>query len=427
MRFIGLDVHRDFCEVAIADEEGVRSAGRLKTTPESLRLLAEGLAADDRVALEATGNALAIAAILRPHVARVALANPAAVGGGLSAPKTDRLDARSLARLLATGFLPEVWAPDPATAALRHQLARRRQLVKQRTREKNQVHAVLQRNLKGKPPASDLFGAKGREWLAAQELPPHEGEMVEACRRHIDFLDAEVAALDRGVAQRVLASPEMRRLMQLPGVSATTAATFMAAVGEVSRFPSPRHLVAYLGLNPKVRQSGSEPAKHGRISKRGPAAVRGVLTEAAWVAARTPGPLRAFWERTARRRGDQIATIAVARKLVVIAWNMLTRDEDYAFKRPAALREKIRRLELLSGADSRRGQRRGARVKVSPQRREAERELARQAEAAYRRLVTDWQASGPKAGAGATVGRASQRPSVRQPARQTFKPQRSAL
>lgn len=198
-------------------------------------------------------------------------------------------------------------------------------------------------------------------------------------------------------------------------------------MGDVSRFPSPRHLVSYLGLNPKVRQSGSEPAKHGRISKRGPAAVRGVLTEAAWVAARTPGPLRAFWERTARRRGEQIATIAVARKLVVIAWNMLTGEEDYAFKRPAALHEKIRRLELVTGADSRRGKRRGARIKVSPQRREAERELARQAEVAYRRLVADWQASGSKAGAGATPGRASRGPSSGQAARQASEPQRPAL
>jgi transposase len=426
MRSIGLDVHRDFCEVAIADEAVIRSAGRVETTPDSLRLFAESLAPDDQVALEATGNALAIAAILRPHVGRVALANPAATRGELNAPKTDKIDARALARLLATGFLPEVWAPDPETAALRHRLARRRQLVKQRTREKNQVHAVLQRNLKGKAPASDLFGAKGRGWLADQELPEHEHETVKACLRHIDFLDQEVAVMDRWVAERVLSSPEMLRLMQLPGVSATTSATLMAAVGDITRFPTPRHLVSYLGLNPKVRQSGSEPAKHGRISKRGPAAVRGVLTEAAWVAVRTPGPLRAFWERTAQRRGGQIATIAVARKLVVIAWNMLTKDEDYAFTRPAALREKLRRLELMTGAQSQQGKRRGARIRVSPQRREAERELARQAEVAYRRLVADWQPSKNK-GAGATPGRASIRPSSRQAARQASKPQEPAL
>jgi hypothetical protein len=107
------------------------------------------------------------------------------------------------------------------------------------------------------------------------------------------------------------------------------------------------------------------------------------VTEAAWVAARTPGPLRAFWERTARRRGEQIATIAVAHKLVLIARKMLSRDDDYAFKPPAALSEKIRRLELLAGAQARHRKRRGARIKVSPQRREAVRELPRQAKAAY--------------------------------------------
>jgi transposase len=152
----------------------------------------------------------------------------------------------------------------------------------------------------------------------------------------------------------------MLRLLQLPGVSATTAATLMAAIGDIGRFPSPRHLVGYLGLNPRVRQSGSQPAKHGRISKHGPGAVRAVLVEAAWVAARSTGPLRAFWQRTAARRGAKVATIAVARKLVVFAWHLLTKREDYAFKRPAALAEKRRSLELLAGAEPRRGRREGA-------------------------------------------------------------------
>jgi transposase len=89
---------------------------------------------------------------------------------------------------------------------------------------------------------SDVFGVKGRAWLAAQELPEDEREMVAACLRHLDFLDGEVAALDRVIARRVSASEEMLGLLQLPGVSATTAATLMAAIGDISRFPTPRHL-----------------------------------------------------------------------------------------------------------------------------------------------------------------------------------------
>jgi transposase len=426
MRFVGLDVHRDFCEVAIVERGQVRSCGRVPTTPESLTLFGQSLGPDAHVVLEATANALAIARLLRPHVARVVLTEPSAVHD-LHAAKTDKIDARSLARLLASGFVGEVWAPDDETAALRRQLSRRRQLVKQRTREKNQVHAVLMRNLKPRPPMSDLFGVKGRAWLAEQQLPEHEREMIEACLRHLDFLNHEVSLLDRDIARRVLESEQMLRLLQLPGVSATTAATLMAAIGDISRFPTPRHLVGYLGLNPRVRQSGSGPVKHGRISKHGPGAVRAVLVEAAWVAARSTGPLRVFWQRTADRRGANIATIAVARKLVVIAWHLLSKREDYAFKRPAALAEKIRSLELIAGAERRQGRREGARVRVSAERRKLDKELAEQAETAYRRLVADWQASGPKEGAGATPGRASSRPSKRQATRQTSKPQQPAL
>jgi hypothetical protein len=110
----------------------------------------------------------------------------------------------------------------------------------------------------------------------------------------------------------------------------------------------------YLGLDPRVRQSGSEPARHGRISKQGPGETRHVLVEAAWHAARTTGPLRAFHERIAARRGRNIATVAVARKLAVIAWHMLSRGEDYAFARASLTREKIRKLELATGAERRR-------------------------------------------------------------------------
>ena len=114
-----------------------------------------------------------------------------------------------------------------------------------------------------------------------------------------------------------------------------TAIALLAAVGEIGRFATPRQLVAYLGLDPRVRQSGSEPAKHGRISKQGASEVRSLLVEAGWQTTRTPGPLRAFHERVAARRGRKIATVATARKLVTIAWHLLSRGEEYAFARPA--------------------------------------------------------------------------------------------
>jgi transposase len=185
VRCIGLDVHRDFCEVAIAEGGELRLAGRVQAGPEALALFAQSLSVDDQVALEATGNALAIARILEPHVGRVVLANPKAVKGITRAgAKADQIDARTLAQLLAGGFLPAVWLPDEQTRILRRRISARAQLVRQRTRAKNQVHATLLRNLKGKPPVSDLFGARGRRWLAAQDLPADEQETVgPACAR----------------------------------------------------------------------------------------------------------------------------------------------------------------------------------------------------------------------------------------------------
>jgi transposase len=418
MRFIGLDVHRDFCEVAIAEAGRVRRARRVETTPAALELFAQSLAGDDQVALEVTGNALALARIIGPHVGRVVLANPKAVKNATRSAKTDTLDARTLARLLAAGFLAEVWPPDERTRVLRRRISRRAQLVRQRTREKNQVHAILIRNLKGRAPVTDLFGSAGRRWLGEQELPVDEREMLEACLRGIDFLDREVAAIDRALAELVLASAELRRLLTLPGVNVVAACALLAAIGDIRRFPTARQLVGYLGLDPKVRQSGSEPARHGRISKQGPGETRHVLVEAAWHAARTSGPLRAFHQRIAARRGSNIATVAVARKLALIAWHMLSRGEDYAFARPSLTREKIRKLELATGAERQKGRRIG--VWGTKEQHQLDKELAAQAELAYRRLVQDWQPA--IKGTGAAPGRASCGPSSGQAARQETAP-----
>src|SRR5438445_8636445 len=224
--------------------------------------------------------------------------------------KTDKLDAKTLCELLAAGFLPAVWSPDEFTRALRRRLQRRAKLVRSRTRAKNGCHAVLARNLKGRPPMSDVFGKAGRVWLAALELPADERETVEGCLREVDFLDCEVGMIERELAAQALSSEEIRRLMTVPGVSLVSAATFVAVVGDIQRFSSPKRLVSYLGLDPRVRQSGEAPARHRHISKQGSAEARHMLCEAAWVLIRTPGPLRAFYERVRARREAQVALAA---------------------------------------------------------------------------------------------------------------------
>jgi transposase len=408
MRSIALDVHRAFCEVAIKEGTKLRSGGRVKTSVTELELFAQSLAPDDQVALEASGPALAISRIIEPHVGRVVIANTRKLRAIAEAKvKTDKVDARTLCELLQAGFLPGVFSPDEWTRSLRRRLQRRSKLVRARTRAKNELHAVLARNLKGCPPMSDVFGKAGREWLSALELAPDERETVEGCLRQVDFLDEEVGLIERGLAEQALSSEEIRRLMTVPGASLIAAATFVAVVGDVTRFATQKKLVSYLGLDPRVRQSGEAPARHGRISKQGSSEARHMLCEATWVVVRTPGPLRAFYQRVRARRGAQIALVATARKLCVLFWHLLTREEDYAFERPSLTRRKLRALELKIDEGWRRGRYSGPRVNETRKDREREREFAEQSEVAYRRLVQDWQPKPKKKGAGATPGGAS--------------------
>ena len=269
---------------------------------------------------------------------------------------------------------------------------------------------MLARNLCDRPPVTDPFGRAGRRWLARLQLPIDERLTLDGCLRQVDFLDSEIAALDSEIAKAALAWPEVLRLMTVPGVNVQTAATFMAAIGDIHRFSSPRKLVSYLGLDPRVRQSGSAPARHGRLGASPHARRCGLEGDA------ESGAVARLLRADPRRRGPQIAATATARKLAVLFWHLLTRDEDYAFARPAM----VRRLELLAGASPQKG-RKGIAGGKSKAVFEAERELSRQAEAAYRRLVSDWRASNAaRTGAGATPGRASRRPSKGKAARQTL-------
>jgi transposase len=156
-RAIGIDVHRDFCVVAMCVDGAIRSVGRVPSTPEGIRTLAESLLPSDRMALEVTGSCWEIARLLEPFADRVIVVSPDDTGITSARAKTDKLDAHAVASLLWRGEPEAVWMPDERCRIMRRRLARREQLVRSRTRAKNEIHAVLQRRLLGKPPCSDLF------------------------------------------------------------------------------------------------------------------------------------------------------------------------------------------------------------------------------------------------------------------------------
>jgi transposase len=319
--------------------------------------------------------------------------------------KTDKIDAAVLAKLHASGFLPEVWMPDDATETLRRLVAQRSQVVQQMTRIKNRIHGVMHTNLIP-PYQGELFSTTGRIWLGT--LPLERDEML-AVRRYLADLDqraADLAVLDRVLAEHALRDERVRRLMTLSGVHVTVAMGLLAAIGDITRFASSEKLVSYFGLNPSVRQSGNGPAHHGRITKQGRSHARAMLVEAAWAAARVPGPLRAFFLRIQTRRGKSVAAVATARKLVVLVWHLLSKNEDYAWARPALLQAKLRKVELAAGHPAAKGRRQGrAHAYNSKEVRDREQAWLAQAESAYTRFVANWQTRPPEGRTDAAIGK----------------------
>ena len=183
MRIIGLDIHRAFAE-AVAWEDGkLKRLGRVEMRRPLLAAFAASLTKADVVVIEATGNASAAAGVIGPHVKRVVIANPKQVRIIAHAKiKTDTIDAGVLAQLYASGFLPEVWIPNEATQALRRQVTRRHQIVRQRSRLKNIIQSILHSHLIPSCPHQDLCGPRGRSWLAAQIVPEDERLAIE---RHL--------------------------------------------------------------------------------------------------------------------------------------------------------------------------------------------------------------------------------------------------
>ena len=186
-RVIGMDLHRTFAEVVICEEGRLRHHGRIDMTRTALEGFGKTLKPTDEVVIEATGNCMAVSRVLSPFVARVIIANPLQVKAiAYAHVKTDKIDAGVLASLQAAGFLPQIWTPPPEVERRRRLVARRDQVVRHRTRIKNEVHSILHAHLIPLCPHADLFSRIGRAWLQRQPLPSDE---ILAIERHVRELD----------------------------------------------------------------------------------------------------------------------------------------------------------------------------------------------------------------------------------------------
>jgi len=347
VRYVGLDVHKRVVEACIVDQSGnVVHRERFALNRRTLELFANKvLRPTDHVAFEATTNCWAVADALRPQVAKLVVSNPLATKAIAQAKvKTDKVDAHVLAQLLRCDFLPEVWQPDEATRRLRELTGRRSVLIGQRTMMRNRIHSVLAMRLI-EVSRKALFDAGGVEWLKTVEIDPQGRLLIDSDLGQLESLQKEIATLDLELARRGHASDAVKLLMTLPGVDVGTAEAMLAAWGDFTRFPDADHAASYLGLSPSTKQS-AEKCYHGPITKRGNSHARHMLVEAAQHLGKHPGPLGHFFRRLMKKKTRNVAVVAAARKLALIAWLMLKSNEPYRYAIPRTAETKLSKLRV---------------------------------------------------------------------------------
>jgi len=275
-----------------------------------------------QVAVEACGFWPAFREVVEPEVERLVLVHPQRVKAIASAKlKNDRVDSATLAHLLRCDLLPESWKADRETQGRRQQVRLRATLVRQRTRLKNQVHAVLhQQGLRS--PVTDLFGKRGRQWLAQVKLPMQARESVAVCLRLIDGYTQEIEEQNRQLSEKAKRDQRARWLMTIPGVGVYSAMLLLAEIGDIGRFPDKRALCSYAGLVPRVRESAGKRGRSG-ITRQGSPWLRWIMVEAAQVATRCSPAAKSYYQRLRRKKAAHMARVALARKLLVAVWALL--------------------------------------------------------------------------------------------------------
>jgi transposase len=326
MIYIGVDLHLRFCYMTALDASGARlRQQQVANVPSALHAFFKTWKSPGKekqkvlVAVEACQFWPAFVEIVEPLVDRVVLVHPAKVKAMASAKlKNDRVDSATLAQLLRADLLPESWKADGARRALRELLRLRVSLAQNRTRYKNQVHAVLhQHGLR--VPVSDLLGREGRAWLNGIPLPPTARQCVEIGLRLLHALQQELQLLERELQKVAQQDADVRCLMSVPGIGVLTALVLKAEIGDIRRFAEKRSLYSYAGLVPVIRQS-ADHKRSGPITRAGSPLLRWVMNEAAVTATRYSPAARAWFERLAKRKHPHVARTALARKLLGAVW-----------------------------------------------------------------------------------------------------------
>lgn len=340
-RFVGLDVHKHYLVAVAVDPAGNQLLGPHRIEYCNLDdWIKQALTRHDAVVLEMTGNAYGLHDDLTPHVQSVTIVHPAAVKAITQARvKTDAKAAYTLARLHAAGVLEGVWVPPQDVRQLRALLNKRRKLVALRTQAKNRLQAVLhqQRQL---PPAGNLFAVEQQAWWLNLAPSAAEKAMIQADLATLAFATTQVACLDEVLTELASRDERVPLLVQLGGISIVTAMTILAAVGTIDRFSRANKLVGYAGLGAAVHDSGQTHTT-GHITKTGRRDLRTAMVEAAHTAASHEPHWQAVLARLEPRLGYNKAIVAIARRLLVTVWHVLSKQTANRYAVPELVAHKL--------------------------------------------------------------------------------------
>jgi transposase len=334
-QIVGIDLHRRRSVLVRMSEAGEHlETVRIDNDPVVFGLQIAKAGVEPEVVLEATYGWYWAVDVLQAAGARVHLAHPLGIKGfAYRRVKNDARDAADLADLLRMGRLPEAWVAPPAVRELRELVRHRAKLVALRSGLKAGVHAVLAKQ-GVRIAVSDLFGVGGRQLLDAAPLDAAYRSRVGAYCRLIDAIDFEVDAVSGQLRARLCRHTGYQAVQALPGVGPTLAGVFVAEIGEVGRFTDASRLVSWAGLTPRHRESDTT-VRRGPITKQGCGLVRWAAIEAAQKIPASAGWLVSTRARLTERRGRNIATVAVARKLLTLVYYGL-RDGHIRALHPAA-------------------------------------------------------------------------------------------
>lgn len=341
MNSVGIDLHRKRSHVAVIDEHGKQLLSRrIVNDPQTFLELLGEVEGESKIALEATYGWEWLADVLEEAGFELHLAHPLRTKAIASARvKTDAVDARTLAHLLRTDLLPEAYIAPRELRDLRDLLRHRVALTRMRSALKQRVGAILAKHGIQRP-YSNLFGPGGTRFLAQLELREGPRRRLDSLLSLIGDFDREIDQTSAEIDQRAKADPYVEVLCQIRGIGRYIAMLVIAEIGDISRFPSARHLCAWAGLTPTVRSSDGK-ARLGHITGQGSPALRWALVEAAQHSGRGGGPLRQAYERISKRRGKSVAKVAVARKILTLCFYGL-RDGEIRCLTPRAKARTIR-------------------------------------------------------------------------------------